>query len=262
MVIFTHFPLEADEDDIDNSNNFKKELNDELYKIFPIKENLINNKIPVYFINTKILNKLKNPHFQESSLRKVFDLIEEFKNRMNSSFGFSVLNSDNFNFIKNNNNNGLIKSLNELSNIKKEYEKIIFTTLKTQVKSQKHSHGIVLLYSNDDWTCDICQYFYQKNVSKYYCSFCDFNLCLNCNENNTKYSLGQFINPAPIKFNKYKFQVHQHNMIFCRSSRFEFELNLWCCNLCGRLYSNQTWSFYCTVCDYDICIMCSKNNFV
>ena len=113
MVIFTHFPLEADEDDIDNSNNFKKELNDELYKIFPIKENLINNKIPVYFINTKILNKLKNPHFQESSLRKVFDLIEEFKNRMNSSFGFSVLNSDNFNFIKNNNNNGLIKSLND-----------------------------------------------------------------------------------------------------------------------------------------------------
>ena len=68
MVIFTHYPLEADEDDIDNSNNFKKELNDELYKIFPIQENLINNKIPVYFINTKILNKLKNPHFQESSL--------------------------------------------------------------------------------------------------------------------------------------------------------------------------------------------------
>ena len=79
---------------------------------------------------------------------------------MDFSFGFSVVNSDNFNFIKKNNNNELIKKLNELSNIKKEYEKIIFTTLKTQVKSQKHSHGIVLLYSNDDWTCDICGHFY------------------------------------------------------------------------------------------------------
>ena len=47
-------------------------------------------------------------------------------------------------------------------------------------------------------------------------------------------------------------------MIYCRTSRFEYEITTWICNICRKSYGNKIWSFYCTNCDYVICLSCSK----
>ena len=154
------------------------------------------------------------------------------------------------------NKNLLLSKMDELEDLKKKC--INLRTLNTQVKSCHHHHGVVLLYSNSDWSCDICGYFYQRNKSRYHCSLCEFNLCKNCNEKNIKYPLSSYNNQIPIKFQKYKFPNHEHNLLFSRSSRFEHSLNDWCCNLCRKLHNNRIWSYYCTLCDYDICSNCAK----
>ena len=260
MVVFTHYPLDPDEDDIKKSNLYKKELNELLNKIFMIPLNSIENNIPIYFINTKIINKSQNPHFDKNSIKILDSLIAKLKSRMISSSSFTIKDSINFDSIIK--NNKLVNEINKNTNLKRECTKlkdaIQLIPLKSQAKSIKHNHGVVLLYSNNDWTCNICKQFYQKSISKYFCSFCDFNLCKKCNENNTKYSLSSYNSQSQVKFQKYQFPSHEHILIFCRSSRFSFGLNNWICDLCKTGYNNYNWSFYCTLCDYDMCTMCAK----
>ena len=50
----------------------------------------------------------------------------------------------------------------------------------THVHSFLHHHGLVLLFSNRDWVCNICYKSFPRNESTYYCSICDFDVCHNC----------------------------------------------------------------------------------
>ena len=56
----------------------------------------------------------------------------------------------------------------------------------------------------------------------------------------------------------FKFSCHEHKMIYCRTSRNYNKTTSWTCNLCKTSYENKIWSFYCKLCDYDICLKCSK----
>ena len=47
-------------------------------------------------------------------------------------------------------------------------------------------------------------------------------------------------------------------MIYCRTSRDDNNVTSWNCNLCRKNYGDKIWSFYCTQCDYDICLSCSR----
>jgi hypothetical protein len=51
---------------------------------------------------------------------------------------------------------------------------------KAQIRTRKHKHGLVLLYSNKNWRCKICLNPYTNNDSTYYCSLCNFNICNYC----------------------------------------------------------------------------------
>ena len=129
----------------------------------------------------------------------------------------------------------------------------------THIHTSKHHHGLVLLYSNRNWICDICRSEYSKNVSTYYCSICDFDVCSNCIGcgNDNKYSLNQF-HHEQTGLKNYKFPCHEHQLIYCRTSRNKYHDTNWICELCFKNYENKIWSFYCTNCDYDICLSCSK----
>ena len=48
---------------------------------------------------------------------------------------------------------------------------------KNHVHISRHNHGLVLLYSNRNWFCNICRMDFSKNESTYYCSICDFDVC-------------------------------------------------------------------------------------
>ena len=50
---------------------------------------------------------------------------------------------------------------------------------------------------------------------------------------------------------------HEHRLAFCRSSRLFFvRYNPWYCDNCREQNTNDKWSFYCTLCDFDLCCSC------
>ena len=260
MIIFTHYPDNPDEDDINNFNLLKKEICEELNKIFEIPIESKLPEIPVYFINTKIFKKNGNCYYDNSSEKILNDIIRELKIRLNTHN--SLINTTDLNYIEGDKAQ-LEKKLQEIKNLRDKYlnlkNEIQNMILNTQIRSSKHNHGLVLLYSNYNWTCKICNSSKAKTEFKYHCSLCDFNICINCIENNSKYPLNSYEHKQ-INLKKYKFPQHRHELLFCRSSRHNNELNIWSCDLCKRLFYNQAWSFYCTCCDYDMCVICAKNS--
>ena len=129
----------------------------------------------------------------------------------------------------------------------------------TQIGTKYHKHGVVLLYSNESWKCQKCHKDKKNNELKYHCSLpeCNFNICKACIDNNSKYPLNDFTHKQ-IFLKKYKFNYHSHPLLYCRSSRHNDNLNIWRCNNCGLIFANRIWSFYCTYCDFDLCIFCAK----
>ena len=127
----------------------------------------------------------------------------------------------------------------------------------THIHTYKHNHGLVLLFSNRDWICDICRSSYPKNQSTYYCSICDFDICHKCIGISKKYTLNQ-TSYQQTELKTFDFPCHEHKLIYCRTSRNNNHETNWICDLCFRNYENKIWSFYCTNCDYDICLSCAK----
>ena len=126
--------------------------------------------------------------------------------------------------------------------------------------SQKHEHGLVFLLSNINWSCNLCGISKTENDPKNYCSLCDYNICNNCIGNEKKYPLALCCHEQT-KLKSFKFPFHEHSLIYCRTSRQKDKLTDWTCDLCNRIYSNKIWSFFCTFCDYDACLNCSKKYF-
>ena len=260
MIIFTHYPENPDEEDLNKFNLLKKEACEELNKIFeiPIESKLPN--IPVYFINTKIFKKDGKCYYDKNSEKILNEIIKELKVRVYTNH--SLINTTDLNYIEGDKTQ-LEKKLKEIKDLRDKYlilknevQKII---LNTQIRTTKHNHGVTLLYANNGWNCEICKSLKIKDESKYHCSLCDFNICKNCIENNCKYPLNSYQHKQ-INLKKYKFPQHKHELLFCRSSRYNEKLNFWSCDLCRRLFYNQVWSFYCTYCDYDMCLSCAKSS--
>ena len=48
--------------------------------------------------------------------------------------------------------------------------------------------------------------------------------------------------------------IHDHKLFYCLTSRFYFGETYWNCDSCGKKGNN--WAFYCSVCDFDLCMDC------
>ena len=120
MIIFTHYPDNPDEDDLNKYQLFKKEINQELNKIFEIPSEFKIPDIPVYFVNTKIFKKGGNKYFDENSQLAVNDFIEELKLRI-SSISYSPIDTTDLDCDK----NTIMKKIEEEKNmILKEIEQL------------------------------------------------------------------------------------------------------------------------------------------
>ena len=115
----------------------------------------------------------------------------------------------------------------------------------THVHSFLHRHGLVLLFSNRDWICNICYKSFSRNESTYYCSVCDFDVFHNCIGYERKYTLTES-HHEQFKLETFMTHCHEHPLIYCRTSRRKDEENTWVCELCFKEYENKIWSFYCT----------------
>ena len=53
-------------------------------------------------------------------------------------------------------------------------------------------------------------------------------------------------------------ELHPHPLMYCITSRKYLEDISFICNICSKDF--ETWSFYCSYCDFDICIDCANNH--
>ena len=160
------------------------------------------------------------------------------------------------------------KSKNKKKDIKLKFNKdefVAFVTFKNKelnIKVREHEHKLVYSLTNFNWKCNKCKKDYSQKEAKYYCSLCDYCMCDKCRKKgnyNKKKSFPENVPPCDInykeKFLKTKF--HQHNLVLSRTSRKAIGSTPWFCNGCRTKFNNETWSFYCTKCDFDLCSNCA-----
>ena len=129
------------------------------------------------------------------------------------------------------------------------------------IKIDEHNHQLVYMITNKNWNCNLCL---EKNESiepTYYCTKCDFNVCMNCMEKISDEEKFPFFTDGERldnEVNSVKVKCHKHPLIYCITSRTRKSFS-WDCNLCMRSYGAECWSFFCSVCDYDICFECYIN---
>ena len=131
IIIFTHYPDDPDEDDIEKYNILKKEVKEELDKIFEIPSEFPMPDIPVYFVNTKIFKKNGNRFFDKNSQAAINDLIEELKLRI-SSVTYSLIDTTDLDCNKDTiiekiekEKSLILKEIEELKRNKEKKEKLI-----------------------------------------------------------------------------------------------------------------------------------------
>jgi hypothetical protein len=121
-----------------------------------------------------------------------------------------------------------------------------------------HSHSLVYMITNRNWTCDLCSKSYESDEPTYYCSLCDYDVCKSCmrqlsDEEKFPFLFRGFRDDHNKKVIKSIY--HKHRLIYCMTSRGR-KLTSWTCNECYNSYEFDDWSFYCSLCDYDLCYNC------
>ena len=162
--------------------------------------------------------------------------------------------------------NNMMKNMNEKLNFE-NMNLIEFICLPIVIN--KHFHPLILCNTLErkkygtSWKCNNCFNNFTYEEPSFYCTFCDYDICKKCIEN---------LKINEIKFNDFcknktnihfpsngnfawtkKYVNHEHLVTFIKRKNEKFS---WFCNICYKNYSNSKPSFYCSLCDYDVCSDC------
>ena len=118
------------------------------------------------------------------------------------------------------------------------------------------------------WKCNKCLKDYDINKSSFYCTFCDFDICSNCigeyqidniifyNANsNESQNFKNIAQKQDIFKWQQKFPNHSHYLTLILKENKNYT---WTCDKCTKNYPNNNSSYYCSLCDYDLCKNCSE----
>ena len=236
-------------------NRFKNECPDELKKYL---SSCICNGKPADINNTLSELEIKNGHnilfVKNKNENKEYKLtkIEEKKyNKFRGEFfALKILNS------YENNRNQL--NSNELKNYSSFYNS---KDKSHSISVKEHPHLLVYCLTNFDWICNLCKIKYEKNNGKYYCSKCDFDICENCHYHRNyvikkSFPKNTYPSNSSVNTNYLETDLHEHKLVYCRTSKNLAFFNDWSCDNCCANYKNKIWSFYCTLCNYHLCLKC------
>ena len=152
--------------------------------------------------------------------------------------------------------------------LKKKYDKEIkemndfnFNKNDNAIKSFLHHHPIVCVrVFLKTWTCDNCKKCYNDETPSYRCTLCDFDLCYSCAKNTiTKgkifKEMDKYYKNESYVLTDYSTisSLHRHPLEYIK--RF---LPNWYCDSCKKLFTNDTPTFRCTLCDFDLCYNCAE----
>ncbi len=147
----------------------------------------------------------------------------------------------------------------------------ILTLINQSINMSIHNHPLLYclpldrIGNNISWYCNFCNSPYNSNISSFYCTSCDYDLCPNClsnlqldqikfydyNSNEAK-NLKNSQNSNSFKWQK-KFAEHSHLLTLIKKINKNYS---WKCNKCSLKYQNDEASYYCSFCDYYICRKC------
>ena len=240
---------------IDVINRFEKECPEMLKKLL---KNCICNGKPADRNKTLSELEIKNGgnilFVENKHANKGYRLTQKEEERYSKYKGefyaLKILNKS----VNNNNqsNSNELKSYSSFYNSKdKDYS----------VSVKEHDHLLVYCLTDFDWKCNLCLINYEKSNGRYYCSKCDFNICENCHYNRNyimkkSFPKDTFPSNLSVKDNYLNTDLHEHPLIYCRISKNLAFFNDWNCSNCCGNYNNNIWSFYCTVCNYHLCLSC------
>ena len=129
---------------------------------------------------------------------------------------------------------------------------------KKGIKIDAHNHELIYMITNRYWRCNLCRKNYDNNIPTYYCTNCDYDVCSECmsqlsDENNYSLIIHGMRKNYSIK--SISDSRHYHPLMYCNISRGRNSMNTWYCDNCKKEYNNE-WSFYCSICDYNLCYKC------
>ena len=145
------------------------------------------------------------------------------------------------------------------------------------IKIDEHEHPLLLCncqrqngnnQNNKGWKCDKCLTDYSYCTPSFYCTYCDYDLCTKCLG---EYKLNQIkrADENIIIFNNYNLINNNNCYAWQKKSSYHIHsLSLikrvnnsnWTCENCNKTYKkNEKMSFYCSLCDYNLCTQCYMN---
>ena len=176
---------------------------------------------------------------------------------------FSFSNTDANNYI---NKTNLFNTNNNIQNNNNDIISLINTSIIVNI----HDHPLELCYTIErknygtGWHCNKCSNNFSYDTPSFYCTFCDFDLCHNClgeyqlNEikinNSNNYKLIQQISNGNFPWQKKNYN-HAHLLTLIKRTN-----NNWICDKCSQNFQKKEPSFYCSLCDFDICLNCNNQN--
>jgi hypothetical protein len=244
---FTHLALNSDNSLIDFDKNLYQNniKNDDIICIPHIRENNNNGIENInYYDNNNLKKEEKDAlsqwydEYKANKLLMYFNLVMSLEKGQKPPDFNSTLNKEEFlDFVFDKESNlGLIV--------------------------KEHEHKLIHCLINDNWKCSKCNNKYDKSESRYYCSLCDYNMCDQCRKlGNYEKKLLFPKNIIPPIILNYKFKnnpSHIHRLVYCRPIRSFLGSSTWGCNKCLKTYIREIWSFYCTLCNFDLCYDCAK----
>ena len=165
------------------------------------------------------------------------------------------------------NNNMMMQNMFNVNNGNNQRDFSMISNIITPILINEHKHPLVYCYQTDrknrgiTWICNKCSSKYNWDAPSFCCTYCDFDICRACLG---KYQLDEIrvndpcsnydknlLDPikAQISLGK-KYNFHNHLLTLIK--RFDSYF-FWRCDKCLRNFKSDDLSYYCSLCDYDIC---------
>ena len=149
----------------------------------------------------------------------------------------------------------------------------LLSLLNSSILIQSHCHPLIYCFTRDrekfgdSWKCNKCGGIYLYTTPSFYCIYCDFDICAKCilqhqlfeivlYDYNSNLFNNILNNPMTIFKWQYIYPCHNHLITLIKKVNNNYS---WRCTNCKNTYGNQVALYYCSLCDYSLCQICSYN---